>query len=392
MSAPHVSVAAEVWVAAALLHREQPDRSAFSVAEIVDRARREALVPTLRPGVTAYAAGHAVANKRPSPNTLRFLYEPEPRLRRLFRTGDPSDPGRHGKTTPQPEDLPAPYRGLLRWYADEYNLNLAGDVVSASPPAATPVDRVNSAGPATELTSSVTGSRSAADILVITSCTSDKLFKPPNALTEPDFRAPERLARRTAQLRDYQAGAGEMYRGLQHIAVMDGLRLLRTYGVRVDLSVISAGYGLVSEDCEIVPYDVTFATMSPLQIRAWADWLKIPSAVRLAVRGYTIVVLLLGESYLTAIDPPLEAAAGQQLFFFARPGERRVHGLGVHHIPAGIAQLPDYPGASGISLKGVMFRALARAIAAEPRKTLDALAGNSPLTAMMDALQTGRER
>src|SRR5579859_7926879 len=69
MSAPYVSVAAEVWVATALLHREQPHRSAFSVAEIVDRARREALVPSLRPGVNAYASGHAVANKRPSPNT-----------------------------------------------------------------------------------------------------------------------------------------------------------------------------------------------------------------------------------------------------------------------------------------------------------------------------------
>jgi hypothetical protein len=97
MSAPYVSVAAEVWVAAALLHREQPHRVAFRVAEIVDRARREALVPSLRPGVTAYATGHAVANKRPSPNTLRLLYEPEPGLRRLFRTGDPSDPDRHGR-------------------------------------------------------------------------------------------------------------------------------------------------------------------------------------------------------------------------------------------------------------------------------------------------------
>jgi hypothetical protein len=39
-----------------------------------------------------------------------------------------------------------------------------------------------------------------------------------------------------------------------------------------------------------------------------------------------------------------------------------------------------------------MFRALASAIAAEPRKVLDALAGSSPVSAMMDALQTGRKQ
>ena len=47
----HVKVADEVWTVTALLHREQPARTDFTVEEIVERARREALAGPIRPGV-----------------------------------------------------------------------------------------------------------------------------------------------------------------------------------------------------------------------------------------------------------------------------------------------------------------------------------------------------
>jgi hypothetical protein len=40
---PAIKVADEVWIATALLHRENPKREDFSVSEIVARARRENL-------------------------------------------------------------------------------------------------------------------------------------------------------------------------------------------------------------------------------------------------------------------------------------------------------------------------------------------------------------
>ena len=46
-----IKVADEVWIATALLHREQPKRPDFNVQEIVDRARQERIHPELRPGV-----------------------------------------------------------------------------------------------------------------------------------------------------------------------------------------------------------------------------------------------------------------------------------------------------------------------------------------------------
>jgi hypothetical protein len=124
-------VADEVWIATALLHREQPDRVDFSVEEIVERARQERLTPTLRGSVYVHAVQHCVANRRPNPGRYRMLVETQRGRRRLFRPGDPYDRGREGaKTTPAPEDIPAPYRDLLPWYQDVYRQGRAeGDRV-----------------------------------------------------------------------------------------------------------------------------------------------------------------------------------------------------------------------------------------------------------------------
>ncbi|MDP9379453.1 MAG: hypothetical protein M3Q29_04755 [Chloroflexota bacterium] len=70
-----IKVADEVWIAAALLHREHPDRPDFSIAEIVDRVAQEGLHKPLRPGVQIHATLHCVANKRPNPGTYRMLYQ-----------------------------------------------------------------------------------------------------------------------------------------------------------------------------------------------------------------------------------------------------------------------------------------------------------------------------
>ena len=97
-------------------------------------------------------------------------------------------------------------------------------------------------------------------ILVITSCTGRKKHKPWNQLKCEDFASPERLSQRTAELKDFKDSAAEMYTGQQHRYLMAGLKQLReSHGQTVaDLHIISAGYGLLSEDDVIVPYNVTF--------------------------------------------------------------------------------------------------------------------------------------
>ena len=118
----HLKVADEVWLAAAALHREHPNRVDFSVGEIMAKAEAEAATgKPLRPGVRVHVHLHCVANKEPNPGRYRMLYESAPGRRRLFRPGDPCHPRRStGKDVPVRDALPAKYRDLVDWYSQQY--------------------------------------------------------------------------------------------------------------------------------------------------------------------------------------------------------------------------------------------------------------------------------
>jgi hypothetical protein len=116
-----ILVSDETWVALALLHREYPGREDFTITEIVERAKRESLTESLRPGVRVHATLHCVANLPPNPGRYRMLYATGKHTRRLYRPGDSYHPQREGaRTLPNEADLPEPYRKLLTWYEDEY--------------------------------------------------------------------------------------------------------------------------------------------------------------------------------------------------------------------------------------------------------------------------------
>lgn len=114
-----LKIADEVWIATALLHRERPNSLDFSIAEIVERVRREDLHGLLRPGVYVHIVQHCVANRPPNPGRYRMLFETAHGRRRLFRKGDSYHPGREtSKITPAIEDVPEGYGELLSWYRD----------------------------------------------------------------------------------------------------------------------------------------------------------------------------------------------------------------------------------------------------------------------------------
>lgn len=115
----HVKVADEVWIAAALLHRERPTEPDFAIEEIVSRAAKEGLVGSLRPGLYVHIVQHCVANRAPNPGRYRMLFETGPGRRRLFRKGDPYHPAREGgKIMPNQNEIPGESSDLLGWYAD----------------------------------------------------------------------------------------------------------------------------------------------------------------------------------------------------------------------------------------------------------------------------------
>ena len=116
-----IKVADEVWIATALLHRENPKREDFTVAEIVECVRRENISGELRPGVQVHAYLHCVANRPPNPGRYRMLYATGKKTRRLFRESDDFDLERRGgKVKPEKENIPIKYHPLLDWYSEKF--------------------------------------------------------------------------------------------------------------------------------------------------------------------------------------------------------------------------------------------------------------------------------
>lgn len=114
---PALKIADEIWVATALLHKENPQAEDFSIDEILNRVQQEAICGHSRPGIYPHIVHHAVANRPASPNRPRVLVETSAGHRRLFHRGDSFHPERAGsKTMPEAEDLPPRYRELLTWF------------------------------------------------------------------------------------------------------------------------------------------------------------------------------------------------------------------------------------------------------------------------------------
>src|ERR1700677_4431471 len=83
-----VTCAVEVFLATALLHREQPSRHDFTIQEIVSRAARENITGEMRQGVSVHASQHCVANKAPNPAKHKMLFATGKHNRRLLLPGD----------------------------------------------------------------------------------------------------------------------------------------------------------------------------------------------------------------------------------------------------------------------------------------------------------------
>lgn len=203
-------------------------------------------------------------------------------------------------------------------------------------------------------------------ILVITSCTGRKKHKTPNQLKHEDFASPERLCQRTAELKDFEASAAEMYTGQQHRYLMEGLQELRKmYGKDVvDLNIISAGYGLLAEDDVIVPYNVTFGNKKK-DILKLSKSLQIHKHVETLIADYDLVFFLLGQKYVQALKLPFQIADSIiQIFLLGDTHKRMIlkHDLpSIHFVPAGECLRHELH-TNFTALKGVVFKKLCEAV------------------------------
>ena len=114
-----VKVADQVWIALALLTREQPEREGFTASEIIAKVGLE--FGRVSAGVSTHVSQHCIASKAPSPGRYRMITKTSGGLNRLFRPGDAYHLGREGgRMTPDAQNLPEERLPLLDWYEADY--------------------------------------------------------------------------------------------------------------------------------------------------------------------------------------------------------------------------------------------------------------------------------
>lgn len=200
-------------------------------------------------------------------------------------------------------------------------------------------------------------------VLVVTSCTGEKCAKPENQLTLADFKDPEQLQRREAELAEFVCAAGKMYTGMQHLRLMEGVQLLRqSLGQdAVDVAILSAGYGLIEENRAIAPYEVTFNGMKGHEVDSWAQHLNVHEALEQAVQGYDLIFLLLGDNYLRATKLPVETKPNQTIIALTSQGSAKlVKGLSANTFVLPLTNQDAQRYSYGlVGLKGFLFKRFA---------------------------------
>lgn len=218
-------------------------------------------------------------------------------------------------------------------------------------------------------------------ILVVTSCTGEKKFSSDKSLDKDDFKNLPRLQSRTEKLANYICNAGSMYTGMQHLQVMEGVNILRSSlkDLVVDVVILSAGYGLIPENKNIVPYSVTFNEMKASEIDEWAKFLNINQTFQQIISNYDLIFILLGEKYLRTLSLPVTTRKNQTFIFLTSYGGKKyIRKISSHNLvmPLSNTEAKQY-GYGLVGLKGFLFKQFALAAATENPKLLEKVYQNS---------------
>lgn len=207
-------------------------------------------------------------------------------------------------------------------------------------------------------------------ILVVTSCTGEKHFSPTQQLILEDFKKPERLQQKEAELAEFACKASQMYTGQQHLRTMEGVEQLRK-GLEqkvVDVMILSAGYGLIHEDKIILPYEVTFNTMKGYEVDEWASFIGVHEAFEQAISNYDLVFMLLGDNYLRSLRLPVLTRPEQTLICLAsKKSSSYIKGLSAKTFILSLSNEEAKRYSYGlVGLKGFLFKLFAQSVVNKP--------------------------
>ena len=193
-------------------------------------------------------------------------------------------------------------------------------------------------------------------VTVLSSCTGEKATTAADQLTRSDFaRGLDHVAQRAEALRAHTRPAEKMYTGQHYTRLMRGAQAVRALDfATLDLWILSAGYGIISAERKVAPYDCTFSGIGKGELRRWANALSIPSDARAILeRPFDLGIVLLSNDYLAACQlPPDLELGGPTLFFSSYSAARKLQQISrARDVPLGNAEASRFSRPL-VSLKG----------------------------------------
>ncbi len=188
-------------------------------------------------------------------------------------------------------------------------------------------------------------------ILVVSSCGKKKRIQPHKVPNCNDLTNNASLSEWQSKSSHSVLPARDMYTGHQNrelVTGVDGLRAVR--GIRVDLYIISAGFGVLNENTLIPPYECSFNNMKKATILERAEHLGIEEAFRdICGRNYDLLYIALSKKYMIAIGEQfLCGIDGTTLVFHKQKMEPRAV-----YVPSGSAAVKCFS-QQGFKIHGVV--------------------------------------
>lgn len=140
-------------------------------------------------------------------------------------------------------------------------------------------------------------------VLVVGSCGKKKVYDSPAQPLCHDIDERHDINYWKHRFRSKCKPARDMYTGPQNVELVKAIDILRTIPwLKVELAFVSAGFGLLTEDDLVPPYDCSFARMKIDDVRKRSHELRIQiSFLDLISKGFDLIYLALGKRYLVAL-------------------------------------------------------------------------------------------
>jgi hypothetical protein len=157
-------------------------------------------------------------------------------------------------------------------------------------------------------------------VLVIGSCGKRKRYSSPSAPTCNDIIDKSQLEKWVGTFPQLCCQARDMYTGNQSRELTRAVDLLRHInGVKVNLYIISAGFGLLREDEIIPPYECSFSGLKKSEILQRSSNLNIREDFeRICQTKYDLSYIALGSDYLTSLGKDWQQELSGSIVAFGR--------------------------------------------------------------------------